>query len=174
MNTLIIKLGASGDVVRTTPLLRCLDGAVTWVTAAKSAVLLQGLPREVRCVPWDQRHLVSDADYDLVINLEDDWESSAFVQKLRFQRLFGAHLDSEGAIRYTQDSRRWFDLSLISTLGREKADLLKLRNRRTYQEMVFEGLGFLFDGETYLLPEPVETGLSGDVATAPEGGLCGR
>ncbi len=170
MNVLIIKLGATGDVVRTTPLLRRFDGSVTWITAAKNAVLLQGLQRKVRCVSWEQRHLVADSDYDLVINLEDDGESSAFVQKLRFRRVFGAHLDSQGALRYTEDSRRWFDLSLISSFGREKADILKLSNRRTYQELVFGGLGFSFGGEAYLMPEPVETGLEGDVAIAPEAG----
>jgi heptosyltransferase-2 len=170
MNALIIKLGATGDVVRTTPLLRRLDGAVTWITVAKNLALLQGLQREVRAVAWEQRQLVSDADYDLVINLEDDRESSTFVQKLRFRQLFGAYLDSQGAIRYTEDSKGWFDLSLISTFGREKADILKLQNRRTYQELIFEGLGFSFGGETYLMPEPVETGMSGDVAIAPEAG----
>jgi heptosyltransferase-2 len=170
MNILIIKLGATGDVVRTTPLLRRLDGAVTWITASKNAAMLQGLQREVRSVSWEQRHLVAEADYDLVINLEDDRESSAFVQNLRFRQLFGAHLDSQGVIRYTADSKGWFDLSLISTFGREKADILKLKNRRAYQELIFEGLGFSFGGETYLMPEPVETGLSGDVAIAPEAG----
>lgn len=170
MNTLILKLGATGDVVRTTPLLRRLDGAVTWITAAKNAVLLQGLERGVRSVSWEQRHLVAEADYDLVINLEDDRESSAFLQKLRARQLFGAHLDSQGAIRYTEDSRGWFDLSLISMFGREKADLLKLKNRRTYQELIFDGLGFSFGGENYLMPEPKETGLAGDVAIAPVAG----
>ena len=48
--------------------------------------------------------------------------------------------------------------------------MLKLRNRQTYQELIFGGLGFRFSGETYLLPKPVETGLSGDVAIAPEAG----
>ena len=170
MHALIIKLGATGDVVRTTPLLRRLDGTVTWITAAKNLALLQGLRREVRPVSWEQRQSVADADYDLVINLEDDRETSAFVQKLRARQLFGAHLDAHGAVRYTGDSRNWFDMSLISTFGREKADLLKLKNRRTYQELIFQGLGFSFGGETYLMPEPVETGLSGDVAIAPEAG----
>ena len=36
--------------------------------------------------------------------------------------------------------------------------------------MIFEGLGFDFAGETYLLPEPIETGLSGDVAIAADSG----
>ena len=38
MDILIIKLGATGDVVRTTPLLRRLDGNATWITAAKNTV----------------------------------------------------------------------------------------------------------------------------------------
>jgi ADP-heptose:LPS heptosyltransferase len=36
--------------------------------------------------------------------------------------------------------------------------------------MIFEGLGFGFAGETYLMPEPIETGLSGDVAIAADAG----
>jgi lipopolysaccharide heptosyltransferase II len=170
MNILILKLGATGDVVRTTPLLRRLEGAVTWITAAKNVALLQGLERPVHCVSWEQRHQVADADYDLVIVLEDDRGSSAFAQTLRSGQRFGAYLDTDGAVRYTPDSRAWFDLSLISAFGKDRADILKLRNRKTYQEMIFEGLGLSFGGETYLTPEPVETGLSGDVAIAPEAG----
>ena len=32
MSVLIVKLGAAGDVVRTTPLLRRLNGPVSWIT----------------------------------------------------------------------------------------------------------------------------------------------
>jgi hypothetical protein len=64
----------------------------------------------------------------------------------------------------------WFDLSLISSFGREAADKLKYRNRRTYQEMIFEGLGLEFDGEPYLLPGSLETDLCGDVAIAADAG----
>jgi ADP-heptose:LPS heptosyltransferase len=36
--------------------------------------------------------------------------------------------------------------------------------------MLFESLGFRFGGEEYVLPEPVEAGLKGDIAIAPEAG----
>jgi hypothetical protein len=36
--------------------------------------------------------------------------------------------------------------------------------------MVFSGLGFRFTGQPYLLPEPIETGLSGDVGIAADAG----
>jgi heptosyltransferase-2 len=170
MDVLILKLGATGDVVRTTPLLRCFAGEITWVTAAKNAVLLQNLEFPVRSFSWEQRDAVRDRKYDLVINLEDDLDTGLFVGTLEFKQLFGAYADSTSSLRYTEDSRRWFDFSLISAYGREEADRLKLLNRRTYQELIFDGLGFSFHGEPYMLPAPVETGLSGDVAIAADSG----
>ena len=71
---------------------------------------------------------------------------------------------------YTDDARRWFDMSLISVHGRKRADELKLQNRRSYQALIFEGLGFKFSGEAYVLPEPTNTDLVGDVAIAPLAG----
>jgi heptosyltransferase-2 len=170
MNTLIIKLGATGDVVRTTPLLSRLSGQVTWVTAAKNTVLLQGLTKNLQCLSWEEREQAPDVCYDLIINLEDSLEAGLYVQTLKFEQLFGAYVDSENNLRYTDDSRRWFDLSLISVYGREQADKLKLQNRYTYQELIFDGLGLRFNGEEYLLPDAVETGLSGDVALAADAG----
>ena len=170
MSVLIIKLGATGDVVRTTPLLRRLNGPVSWVTAENNLPLLQGIEREVRCVSWENRNRIADTTYDLVINLEDDRGSSSFLKQLKFKQLFGAHLNGDDQMTYTSDSREWFDLSLISAYGREKADRLKLLNRRTYQELVFDGLGLGFNGEPYYLPPPRPTGLRGDVAISSTAG----
>src|SRR2546430_3305683 len=157
MNVLIVKTGATGDVVRTTPLLSRLDGHVTWLTEAKNTVLLEGLNDDLRCVSWEERVRALDAQYDLVINLEDTLDVAQFLKTVRCSQLFGAYLDSNNLLGYTEESRRWFDLSLISSYGREEADRLKFQNRRTYQDLIFEGLGFRFVGEPYLLPEPVET-----------------
>ena len=170
MNVLIVKLGATGDVVRTTPLLRRLSGSVTWITAESNLSLLEGIDREVRCVSWENRKRVADTTYDLVINLEDDRETSSFLKHLKFKQLFGAYLNGDDKLAYTSDSRGWFDLSLISIYGREEADRLKLLNRRTYQELIFDGLGLGFSGEPYYLPPARPTGLMGDVAISSSAG----
>jgi hypothetical protein len=170
MNILIIKLGATGDVVRTTPLLRRLDGPISWITAGNNLATLEGIDREVRCVSWENRKRVANTGYDLVINLEDDRETSGFLKELKFKQLFGAYLNGDDQLAYTSDSRGWFDLSLISAYGREEADRLKLLNRRTYQELIFEGLGLGFSGETYYVPPPRPTGLQGDVAISSTAG----
>src|SRR6267378_1582369 len=170
MNVLIVKLGATGDVVRTTPLLRRFTGTVTWITAAKNLPLLENLREGLRCFSWEQRERAAGAKFDLVINLEDTLEIAAYLKTIQFKQLFGAYVDSDNVLRYTDDSRRWFDLSLISVYGRQQADKLKLHNRHTYQELIFDGLGLEFRGEPYVLPKPIEAGLSGDVAISPEAG----
>jgi len=170
MNTLIVKLGATGDVVRTTPLLRRLPGKIIWITARNNLPLLEGLTDNLKCLSWDQRHLLPDVKDDLVINLEDDIETSLFLRMLKFDQLFGAYADQDNVLHYTDDAAPWFDLSLISKFGRQEADRLKFLNRRTYQDLIFDGLGFGFDKDKYLLPRPVETGLFGDVAICPEAG----
>ncbi|SRR6266566_2466046 len=170
MNVLIIKLGATGDVVRTTPLLTRLTGQITWLTAAKNTALLQGLKENLRSFPWEERGRALDSHYDLVINLEDTLDVAQFLKTLRFKEIFGAYVDSNNSLRYTENSRCWFDLSLISSYGRHEADRLKLLNRQTYQELIFNGLGLRFATEPYVLPEGIETGLYGDVALAAEAG----
>jgi ADP-heptose:LPS heptosyltransferase len=164
------RLGATGDVVRTTPLLRRLSGEVTWITAAKNAAILQGVAEGLRCLSWEEREYARDSEYDLVINLEDTSDVAAYLRSLVFKQLFGAYLASDNLLRYTDDSKRWFDLSLLSAYGRAEANRLKFINRSSYQELIFGALGFTFSGETYSLPQPVETGLSGDVAIAADAG----
>jgi len=170
INTLIIKLGASGDVVRTTPLLTPLAGQITWLTAAPNIVLLEDLTSNLRCFSWEERGRALDSQYDLAINLEDTLDVAEFLKTVACREIFGAYVNSDNMLLYTENSKDWFDLSLISFHGPQRADRLKLLNRRTYQEMIFSGLGLRFTGEAYLLPKPVETGLSGDVAIAADAG----
>src|SRR5436309_15483516 len=144
MSVLIIKLGATGDVVRTTPLLRRLSGSVTWITAVKNSVLLDGLADNLRHFSWEARARALDIPYDLAINLEDTLEVALFLKSVGPAEIFGAYANTSNRLRYTDDSKNWFDLSLISSYGRQEADRLKLLNRQTYQELIFTGLGLHF------------------------------
>ena len=173
MEILIVKLGATGDVVRTTPLLRRFEGRVTWVTASKNMVLLEnleGVPVDLNVINWENRDSLKGREFDLLIHLEDDAETASIQDGIRCDRKFGAYLNESGQMSYTNDAKDWFDLSLISVHGIKKADELKLQNRRTYQELVFKGLGLKFAGEEYVLPATRPSDLKGDVAIALEAG----
>lgn len=170
MKTLIIKLGATGDVLRTSTLLDILDGEVHWITADENISMITGSPSIHKGLKWSQATMLENSEYDLVINLEDSVEASALLNTIKHRRLFGAYLDGSNALTYTVDSSEWFDLSLISRFGRKRADELKFINDRSYQEIIFKGLGHEFKGEKYYLPEPKATGLSGDIAVASTAG----
>lgn len=157
-------------MVRTTTLLRRLHGHITWVSAPNNLELLENIRADLRCVAWGDRDRVLDRRYDLVISLEDAVDTAAFVKESKHSQLFGAYLSGDSHVSYTDDARGWFDLSLISVHGRQQADELKYQNRHSYQELIFGGLGFRFEGEEYVLPVPVETDLRGDVAIAPAAG----
>jgi heptosyltransferase-2 len=170
METLIIKLGATGDVVRTTTLLHALDGEIHWLTSDRNTVMLKGSEKIAELIPWADCDRLRGRRYDLIINLEDSPEVASLLNDLKYKDLFGAYLNGSDKMDYTESSSEWFDLSLISRFGKEKADQLKLENRKTYQEMLFHGIGYSFTGQTYYIPESEHTDLSGDIAIAPESG----
>jgi ADP-heptose:LPS heptosyltransferase len=90
MKVLIIKLGATGDVVRTTPLITALSGDVTWITADANEILFGGISESVRCISWNNREQARDRNYDLLVNLEDTIEVASFVQTVSPAEVRGA------------------------------------------------------------------------------------
>ncbi len=152
-NILIIKLGAIGDVVRTTPLLRVLDGNIIWVTGAESAPLLPEKGSLKKTTSLDPSNFES-MEFDLVVSLDDDREAANLASSVKAKNIVGSIVDAQGRISYTPSSAEWFDMGLISTFGKERADELKLRNTKTYQEMLFTMLGRKFNGEEYDMRPP--------------------
>jgi len=170
MKFLIIKIGATGDVVRTSTLLHVLQGEIDWLTSDLNTVLLEGSSAIKQVIPWSQREALVGRVYDYVINLEDQPEVAEVLNTISYKDLFGAFLKKSGSMEYTHNSKEWFDLSLISRFGKKAADALKLKNRKSYQELIFKGLGFKFDGAPYFLPTTTKSTLKGDIALASEPG----
>lgn len=163
---LILKLGALGDVIRTTPLLRVLQGDITWITSAMARPLLENNGRIHRLLTADNgaAAAIAGESYDLVLNLEDGRAEAELASSVAAQRIVGPYF-SGGELTYCPQGADWFDMSLSSRFGRAEADRIKMRNRRTYQEMLFASLGLEFRGEEPL----VDLGL----ANALEPGLIG-
>ena len=170
MKVLIIKLGATGDVIRTTTLLRVLNGEIHWLTSDLNTIMLYDNNKIKRCIPWSKASNLFGDKFDLIINLEDRFDTAQMLNQITYKDLFGVYLNNSDKLSYTENSKEWFDLSLISRFGKEQADKLKLDNRKSYQDIVFSGLGYLFKDEAYFIPQPRQTELKGDVAIAPKSG----
>lgn len=170
MKTLIIKLGASGDVIRTTTLLHLFKDGVDWITSDANAILLYGLKKINKIIKESDLTVTKLDEYDFVINLEDSFEAAKILQMVKYKELFGSYLDKTGKVVYTESSKEWFDLSLISKYGISKANQLKLENQKSFQELVFSGLGYTFNFHPYVLPETSMSNLIGDVAISLKAG----
>jgi heptosyltransferase-2 len=160
---LVVKLGALGDVLRTTPLLRRLKGRVTWATKKEAFPLLAGNPKIARLIDANSPGSLTARRYDLVVNFDEDDAACRLAAKADASRRVGAYF-RDGEKAYCAASAPWFDMSLISRLGRTKADILKRRRRRTYQDYLFRACGFEFHGEEYMLPGAYARAQKGSVA----------
>lgn len=143
---LIIKLGALGDVIRTTPLLRVLSGRITWLTSPAAEELLRGNPMIHRLIVQASPDQPLDEKFDLVVNLEDSPETARLAASAAGGEIVGPYWTADG-ISYSGPNCDWFDMSLSSRFGRARADELKLANRETYQSMVFAAFGLTFQDE---------------------------
>lgn len=147
---LIVKLGALGDVLRTTPLLRRLRSEtgplhITWLTAPEALPLLSENPFLDRILPWGLEAVVRlDAErFDQVICLDKAPEAAALAVRVKTGERFGFGLDAKGSlVPLNRESEYAYILGLD--------DELKFHaNRMTYQEISFGQLGWTFRGEEY-------------------------
>lgn len=140
---LIVKLDAIGDVLRSTVILPKLKAAhpkshITWLTRSASAPLLAGNPYV------DQVWLLDEAEtlarlavqqWDLVINLDNAFPSSALAAQAHAPRKIGFVLSPQGVITPTNAAaENW--ITLASFDQRKKA------NERSYQEHMYAICGF--------------------------------
>ena len=156
MRILIIKLGAIGDVIRTTAILSGLrqkyEGCIIdWVTKNECFDAIKNNPflGDIFIIGRDEKRFAG-SNYDLVVCLDDDLEACALASNTNHKKLIGAYLEN-GERAYTKDSSLWFDMGLLSRYGKQKADQLKAQNKRTYQDMVYEILGIEYQKQEPIL-----------------------
>lgn len=159
MRILIVKLGAIGDVIRTTSLVPGLlekyeNCTIDWLTSSIAKPVLLNIPQIKQIITWEERTAINS--YDLVVGLEDSEEVCRFVSDVKAMGIMGAFF-RDGKIDYTPSD--WFDMSIVSKFGLETANSLKKRNRKTYQQHMAELLGikvgpYLFN----LTPGEIEYG----------------
>lgn len=135
MKILVIKLGAIGDVLRTTSILKGLKekykAEIHWLVYERAYDILKDNDLIDKILIFNKDNI--EDEYDLLINLEDNDDGFNTVEKVKYKDFIGAKKDG-----YTDSE--WFDMGLISRFGKKKADELKAKNKKTYQKMIAEML----------------------------------
>jgi heptosyltransferase-2 len=150
---LIIKLGAIGDVIRTTPLIRRLKADhphahLTWLTRSPEVVPQSAVDR---IAPFTLESILQlrATELDLVINLDKDPEACALASELRARTRRGFVL--RGGVPAPVDSAAEpkFLTGIFDDVSRA--------NRKSYVEEIFEIAGLRFAGEEYWLDVPARS-----------------
>ena len=151
MKILLIKLGALGDVLRTTPLLTSLKhkyptNRITWVVDASCEEVLKGNPAIDELLTYSKKNLqeLSKKSFDLLINLDKEPEALEVTARVPALKKMGFGLTREGVLGALDDLSDY-----AYRLGIDD-DLKFRKNKKTYQEISFEQAGLKFEGEEYL------------------------
>jgi ADP-heptose:LPS heptosyltransferase len=134
---LVVKLGAMGDVLRTTSCLAPLkrrypSSHVTWITRANAVPLLESNPSIDRVLSIDSNYLelLLAERFDLAIGPDTDVLSGSIMAIARSDVKQGFVADGRGGVTPLNDAAEgWWQLGLD--------DALKQANRRTYGEWLY-------------------------------------
>ncbi len=156
---LLIKLGAAGDVIRTTPLLAPLreqfpNHVLTWVTDFPA--LVPDCVDDVVANNADTHVWLQNTAFDLVINLDKDRQACALARQVSAAERWGFTLGDDGVCcpvttgvtgAMAQAASDKFLTGLFDDVNQACT--------KSYPEEIFEICGYTFSGQEYVLDRPV-------------------
>lgn len=141
---LIIKLGALGDVIRTTPLLERIDqeypnSIIYWISF--SPQLLPYLVGHPMTFTAENIAIVEETNFDIMINLDKDLEACSLAKKISATKKIGYTLHHGAPIPIDKNAEHKYYTGLFDDVSK--------KNTKSYPEEIFEICGWTFKGEKY-------------------------
>jgi len=143
---LIIKLGAIGDVIRTTPLIHKIneeypEAAIWWLTY--SPEILPNNIHKILTFSLESILTLKATNFSMIMNLDKDPHACALTDILKAEKKFGFHLHNGKPSPINILSKNKYLTGLF--------DDVSLANEKSYLQEIFEICGWVFNGEEYLL-----------------------
>ncbi|TRZ66421.1 glycosyltransferase family 9 protein, partial [bacterium] len=147
---LIIKLGAAGDVIRTTPLLHPLrkqypDAKISWLTYTAEFVPLNSEVSADEALLFNLQNItyLQSVNFDLVINLDKDREAIGLVNALNAKTMLGFGNKNGVCYPLNDFANQKYLTGLFDSVSKD--------NRKSYLQEIFEICGYSFNGEKYII-----------------------
>ncbi|MFC2061715.1 glycosyltransferase family 9 protein [Elusimicrobiota bacterium] len=142
---LVIKLGAMGDVLRTTGILPALkekykDPEICWLVGEASFELINRNPFIAKVLIFRKdeyakiRESLLEEEFDLVINLEESLETAKITSSIDSEQI--GFLYKDGGIHPSETAKEYWGMSELGPSPEN--DILKKKNKKTYQQLMKE------------------------------------
>ena len=152
---LIIKLGAAGDVIRTTPLLYPLknkypDSMIYWLTYSPELVPGNDSFDDIICADkilnftLQNVLFLKEITFDVLINLDKDKEAISLANSIQAKEKIGYTIKNGVCFPVNNSSEHKYLKGVFDEVSK--------MNTKTYPEEIFEMCGFSFNKEKYILP----------------------
>ena len=148
---LIIKLGAAGDVIRTTPLLHKIrqvysNAEITWITHFPE--LIPSLVDSILNFEFKNILYLINNSFDIACNLDKDKEACALINMIHAKSKSGFKLENGKVAPINKDAEHKWLTGLFDDVNK--------KNGKSYVQEIFEIFGVKFDGEKYIFNKPVK------------------
>jgi ADP-heptose:LPS heptosyltransferase len=151
---LIIKLGAIGDVIRTTPLLRRIRAEyprakITWLTHTPAILPRQAIDEILK---FDLAAILylQNTSFDVLYNLDKDKEACALYNSIRADVKYGYQLKNGLAFPANAHANHKYLTGIF--------DDVSLANKKSYVEEIFGICDWTFAGEEYIFDNHQDKG----------------
>jgi ADP-heptose:LPS heptosyltransferase len=151
---LVIKLGAAGDVIRTTPLLYKIvkkypDAFIYWLTQFPDLVPVRSKDKigADKVYNWELNSILTlqNLEFDEVINLDKDEQACSLMKSLKTKKSAGYTLVENKPYPIDKRANQKFLTGAFDEISK--------KNKKNYMEEVFEICGYEFNKEEYILPD---------------------
>ncbi len=151
---LIIKLGAIGDVIRTTPLLRKIrqeypNAKITWLTHTPS-ILPQQEIEQIMKYDFASVLYAQNTEFEVVYNLDKDKDACALFNTVKAKKKFGYMLLDGVPFPANELAYHKFSTGLFDDISKA--------NTKSYVREIFEMAGWEFNQEEYLFDNHEDKG----------------
>lgn len=147
---LIIKLGAAGDVIRTTPLLYPIKNdfpkaKIFWLTYSPDLVPVNSdlCADVVLLCDFKSIMYLKEIDFDVVINLDKDREAISLMNSIKARKKYGYTIKDGVCWPINQYAEHKYLTGVFDNLSKE--------NTKSYLEEIFEICGHKFNKEKYIV-----------------------
>jgi ADP-heptose:LPS heptosyltransferase len=153
---LIIKLGAIGDVIRTTPLVTKYKAMypnckITWLTMTP-AILPKGQIDEILKFDYASAMYLQHAEFDIAINLDKEKEASALLLTVKAKEKYGYVLKDNVSQPMNDLANHKFHTGLFDDVSKA--------NTMNYCQEIFQLCDLEYNGEPYLLDNHADKGFT--------------